>query len=224
MNPYCLYAFMTGTGFQIALGLFLVGTTLRVVLFLRGAVQKDKAFFAFYSLKYAVRSMLAHTLPFVSKTSRIHAVTTLITALFHIGIITLTLFHSAHVILIADGLAPATLAWPILPEGVSHILGWLSAAALLLLILRRLVNPTVRYISIARDYLLNLAILLLILSGIWSRMQLPGFFMVGLIHITTGNVLIAITPFTRLSHLFMLPFTRGYIGSEFGKVRHVQDW
>jgi hypothetical protein len=36
-------------------------------------------------------------------------------------------------------------------------------------------------------------------------------------------MLVAI-PFTRLSHMLFSIFTRAYMGSEFGKVRHAQDW
>jgi nitrate reductase gamma subunit len=44
------------------------------------------------------------------------------------------------------------------------------------------------------------------------------------LHIVTGEIMLAAIPFTRLSHMFYAPFTRAYIGSEFGAVRHARDW
>jgi hypothetical protein len=43
-------------------------------------------------------------------------------------------------------------------------------------------------------------------------------------HILSGEVMLAAIPFTRLSHMLFFPFTRGYMGSEFGGVRHAKDW
>lgn len=221
---YTTYAFMTGSGFKIALGLFVLGTLFRVGGFLYSAHRKEKAYFAFYSPWFATRSMLAHTIPFVSHTTRDNRFTTLATTIFHLGFILVALFHSAHVVLIADALGFSANAWPMLPERLSHILAWCTAAGLLFLVARRIVNPAVRYITIGRDHVLNLALLLLLLSGIWARLQLPGHFPASVIHISAGNLLIAVAPFSRLAHLFMLPLTRGYVGSEFGGVRHVEDW
>jgi hypothetical protein len=36
--------------------------------------------------------------------------------------------------------------------------------------------------------------------------------------------MLAVIPFTRLVHMVFAPLTRAYMGSEFGGVRHAQDW
>jgi len=40
----------------------------------------------------------------------------------------------------------------------------------------------------------------------------------------SGEVMLAIIPFTKLSHMLFFPITRGYMGSEFGGVRQAKDW
>jgi nitrate reductase gamma subunit len=45
-----------------------------------------------------------------------------------------------------------------------------------------------------------------------------------ILHILSGEILLAAIPFTRLSHMIYAPFTRAYMGSEFGGVRHARDW
>ena len=42
--------------------------------------------------------------------------------------------------------------------------------------------------------------------------------------ILSGEIMLAAIPFTRLSHMLLYVFNRGYIASEFGAVRKVQDW
>jgi hypothetical protein len=46
----------------------------------------------------------------------------------------------------------------------------------------------------------------------------------GIIHILSGEIMLVAIPFTRLSHMIFFAFTRGYMGSEFGAVRHAKDW
>ena len=47
---------------------------------------------------------------------------------------------------------------------------------------------------------------------------------VAISHIVAGEVMLVAIPFTRLSHMIFAPFTRAYMGSEFGKIRHAADW
>jgi hypothetical protein len=44
------------------------------------------------------------------------------------------------------------------------------------------------------------------------------------LHIFSGEIMLVAIPFTRLSHMIFSPFTRAYMGSEFGAVRHAKDW
>ena len=44
------------------------------------------------------------------------------------------------------------------------------------------------------------------------------------LHVLAGELLLALIPFTRLSHALFALFTRAYMGSEFGGVRHAKDW
>ena len=61
-------------------------------------------------------------------------------------------------------------------------------------------------------------------TGFWAFHQWPGFRFMGIAHILSGEIMLVAIPFTRLSHMLFSPFTRGYIGSEFGAIRHVKDW
>ena len=45
-----------------------------------------------------------------------------------------------------------------------------------------------------------------------------------ILHIVSGEIMLVAIPFTRLSHMLFSPFTRAYMGSEFGGIRHARDW
>ena len=45
-----------------------------------------------------------------------------------------------------------------------------------------------------------------------------------ILHVVAGEIMLAAIPFTRLSHVVFAVFTRAYMGSEFGGVRHARDW
>ena len=216
-----LYAFMTGTGFQMALAVCLTGTLIKLGLFFKRAYRKERAFFTFFSFRYAARSLFFHLLPFSSRTSRTHPEMTLGTVVFHGAALTLPLFYSAHGVLLADS---GFFLLPRLPEAVADSLAIAGVAALLFFWGRRLILRDVRFISSLGDHMLLASLLTLFCSGLWARFQMPAFPMASLIHIMAGNLLIASIPFTRLSHIFYMPLTRGYAGSEFGGVRMVKDW
>jgi len=45
-----------------------------------------------------------------------------------------------------------------------------------------------------------------------------------IIHGLSGALWLLLIPWTRLVHMLWFPFTRAYMGSEFGAVRHSKDW
>jgi methyl-accepting chemotaxis protein len=62
------------------------------------------------------------------------------------------------------------------------------------------------------------------ITGFWVYHQWSGYRIMMIAHMLAGEILLAAIPFTKLSHMLVFPFTRGYIGSEFGAVRHARDW
>jgi nitrate reductase gamma subunit len=45
-----------------------------------------------------------------------------------------------------------------------------------------------------------------------------------IVHILSGEIMLAVIPFTKLFHMVLFPFVRGYMGSEFGGIRMAKDW
>lgn len=91
-------------------------------------------------------------------------------------------------------------------------------------LIRRISKKDVRYLSTAGDYILLVIVAAPFLSGFWSYHQGSGFEIAGIVHMLSGELLLICIPFTRLFHMFLFPFTRGYAGSEFGGMRSARDW
>ena len=60
--------------------------------------------------------------------------------------------------------------------------------------------------------------------GLMAYHQWLSYPLMMCLHVLAGDIMLAAIPFTRLSHMLFSPFTRAYMGSEFGKVRHARDW
>ncbi len=126
--------------------------------------------------------------------------------LFHVGLILVPLFFHGHIQLWKKGLG---LSWPALPvawaDGLS-ILVILTGASLLI---GRLYYLQSRSISRSQDFLLPLLILLTFGSGIlashphWNPFSYSRTL---LVHVLSGDLLLILVPFSKLSHAMLWPF------------------
>ena len=91
-------------------------------------------------------------------------------------------------------------------------------------VLRRVANPTVRFVSSAGDFLLVVLVLAPFVTGLMAFYQIFDYRTVITIHQCAGAAWLAAIPFTRIAHMLYFPLTRAYMGCEFGFVRHARDW
>jgi len=84
--------------------------------------------------------------------------------------------------------------------------------------------PEVRKVTTWRDYLVVLLVVSPFLTGFIAHQQWLPYRAMIIVHIVSGVAWLAAIPFTRLSHAIWFVFTRSYMGSEFGAVRHARDW
>ena len=91
-------------------------------------------------------------------------------------------------------------------------------------LVRRITKPEVRYVTSVSDYVILALVAAPFLTGFLAYHQWFAYETMFLLHIVSGEVMLAAIPFTRLSHMLFAPLTRAYMGSEFGGVRHARDW
>jgi nitrate reductase gamma subunit len=61
-------------------------------------------------------------------------------------------------------------------------------------------------------------------TGLLAYYQVFEYKTVITLHIIAGAAWLMFIPFTRIVHMLFYPFTRAYMGSEFGYVRLSKDW
>ena len=218
---YELYGFLRGPMVWIAFFVFFAGSLYRLVSMGRLAQKKDAVILNYMSIYYALRSIAHWIFPFASVNMRKQPLMTSVAFIFHICLFAVPIFLSAHIILFKESW---NIPWGWMPDPVADMLTWIVIACCLFFAGRRWMLRQVRYLTSASDYLLLGAVALPFISGVWVYHQWAAFQEMMIIHMASGEIMLMIIPFTKLSHMLFFPFTRGYIGSEFGAVRHSRDW
>ena len=82
----------------------------------------------------------------------------------------------------------------------------------------------VRNVTSASDFVLLAIVAAPFVTGFLAYHQLGPYRPLLIAHVLTGELMLVCIPFTRLSHMLFFPFTRAYMGCEFGNVRNARDW
>ena len=216
-----IYGFLRGPMAWIAFIVFFGGSLFRVISMWGLARKKDAVIFNYTSFYYSLRSIFHWLSPFGSRNMRNHPVMTGVAFLFHVCLFAVPVFLSAHIILIKESW---DVAWPWLPDHAADGMTWTVIGGCLFFAARRIRLKEVRYLTTVSDYVILGAVALPFISGSWAFHQWPAFPLMTLVHVASAEILLMMIPFTRLSHMLFFPFTRGYMGSEFGAVRKARDW
>jgi len=218
---HAIYEFVSGPMVWLAFGLFVLGSLYRLVSMGRLAAEKDPMVFNYMSIFYALRSIFHWVVPYASVNMRKHPVMTAVAFAFHICLLAVPIFLCAHIILINESWQ---IHWWYMPNLAADVMTLIVIGGCLFFLCRRLMRPEVRYLTTFSDFLILAGVAAPFITGFWSYHQFPGHAVAGILHIISGEVMLVMIPFTRLSHMLFFPFTRGYAGSEFGAVRNAIDW
>jgi nitrate reductase gamma subunit len=218
---HSVYSFVTGPLAWVAFLVFILGIIGKLVHFYYLSQQKDPDIVRYYNLKYALRSIGHWLLPFGTASWHKDPLLTIATFIFHICLILVPIFLSAHVIM-------WQLSWGVsywsLPNAVADTMTVLVLVCCIYFALRRLLLPTVRFVTSLQDWLVLFIVFLTFLTGFLAYHQVLHYPTIIVLHVLSAEVLLASLPFTRLAHAFYGPILRGYIGSEFGAIRKARDW
>ncbi len=216
-----IYDLVVGPLAWIAFAVFVAGSVWKIYTMYRSAKTKDGQVLAYMDLKYALRSILHWSIPFVPVNSRRHPYMTVVTFVFHICLIFVPVFLMAHIML-WDYYHGIRFWSP--PDRVADVITVLVILSCLFFAARRITRKEVRYVTSAGDWVVLLIVFLPFLTGFLAYHQIGPYRVMIVLHILFGEIMLAAIPFTRLSHMLLAPFSRGYIGSEFGGMRNARDW
>jgi nitrate reductase gamma subunit len=218
---HSIYNFVTGPMVWVSVIVFVAGSLYRIISMALLATKKDPLVYHYMSARYGLRSILHWITPFASVNMRKHPVMTIVAFAFHISLFMAPLFLFAHVALINEAW---NISWWFMPDTTADALTLIVISACIFFLMRRISQPEVKYLTTASDYIILTIVAAPFITGFWTYHQFAGFEIAGILHIVSGEIMLAAIPFTSLSHMLFFPFMRGYMGSEFGAVRHAKDW
>lgn len=213
--------FIMGPMVWISFIVFLGGLGFRMVRFISELKRKEAYIFSYMTFFHSFRSIGAWMIPFLAVSARKRPFFYGMSYLFHLLLFAVPIFLSGHVMLVQDSFS---VSWPVLDGHIANTLTVVVIAALLFFAARRFTVPEVKFLTSATDFLLITVVLVPFLTGFLAWHQFFAYQWVMIVHILSGELMLIMIPFSRFSHMMFAPFTRAYIGSEFGNVRHARDW
>jgi nitrate reductase gamma subunit len=132
----------------------------------------------------------------------------LLSIAFHVGLVLVPVLLAGHISLWRRGLG---VGWPALPATVADVLTLVTLATGLLLIAARAWSQASRRLSRAQDWLLPPLIVLAFGSGYLLAHPARNPFDLSftmLVHVWVGDLLLLLTPFTKIAHCVLLPFSQ----------------
>lgn len=200
-------ALARGPFFRFSLAVCVLGLALRVGLELyrvitawRQAGDRDLPTSTLW------RTTLAWLVPV--RLLRARPVYSVLSFVFHAGIILVPLFFAGHVALWQSSIP---LAWPTLPPIAADVLTLAAAVAILGLLVARAAAPASRALTGAHDVGILALLFVVAVSG-WVAAH-PRFApvdarLVVLMHVLAGNAALIATPFSKIVHCVLAPFAQ----------------
>jgi nitrate reductase gamma subunit len=216
-----IYNFVSGPLAWLTFILFFGGCLYRLISLIKLVNDKEPFIFTYMSWRYSLRSIFRWLVPFGTVNWRRHPVLTIATFAFHICLLIVPIFLLSHVILWEEAF---DISWWSLPNIWADVMTLIVIGGCTFFLFRRLTQPEVKYVTSLSDFVILSIVAAPFITGFLAYHQWGSYPLFMILHVVTGEIMLVSIPFTRLSHMFLSPLTRAYMGSEFGKVRHAKDW
>ena len=218
---YSIYNLVSGPLAWLAFIIFFGGSLYKIYSLILLTREKEKFIFSFMSLKYSMRSILHWIIPFGSLGWRSKPILTLVTFGFHICLITAPIFLLSHIVLWDESLG---ISWAALSGSTADVMTLIVISGCIFYLIRRVTQKEVKFVTSASDFVLLAIVAAPFVTGFLAYHQTFAYQTIMTLHIISGEIMLVMIPFTRLSHMLLSPLTRAYMGSEFGGIRHARDY
>ena len=213
------FLFVEGPLLWIAFLTFFIGSILRAALFLSVSRKRDKIIYQYFSWKYVLATFGRWLLP-LNKDVAKNPVFTILGYMFHICLIVVPIWFSGHISLWEE--SRFEWSWTSIPDGLADWMTLIFLAIALFFLLRRIISADIRLLSTFSDYLLIVVVALPFITGYFlthGTVDNIGFLgeNIQLIHMLSGELMLILIPFTKLSHFVLFFFSRGATAIEFGR-------
>jgi nitrate reductase gamma subunit len=218
---YKFYEILSGPGLWFAFIVFIGGLILRLTYLFALSREKDKVFYNHMSLSWGLRSIGHWLIPLGSVSMRNQPVFAVVFYVFHICLLGVPLFLSAHNFLWDEAFGISL--WS-MPDRWADALTMVLMGTVVFLFIRRLARPEVRILTSFWDYFVLVLTLLPFITGFLAYHQWGSYDTMLILHILSAEILLIVVPFSKLAHVLLFFFTRAFIGFEMGGRRKARAW
>ena len=213
------FLFVEGPLLWIAFLTFFMGSILRAALFLSLSRKRDKIIYQYFSWKYVLTTFGRWLLPLNRDIAK-NPVFTILGYMFHICLIVVPIWFSGHISLWEE--SRFEWSWTPIPDGLADWMTLIFLAIALFFLLRRIISADIRLLSTFSDYLLIVVVALPFITGYFlthGTVDTIGFLgeNIQLIHMLSGELMLILIPFTKLSHFVLFFFSRRATDIKFGR-------
>jgi len=203
-----------GPGLQIAMIVFIVGVAIRFIEMWLLGKSPDFAEARGSAAAGGWRTLFTRSLPMPGALKRAPLVF-LGGYVFHIGFFITFLFYAPHILFLRG---VTGFSWPALPAYLIDVIGLVSIAALVAVLVHRLTDPVRRFLSRTGDYVAWAATFLPLLTGYFAYHRLVTDYTTMLaLHVLSFELLLVLIPLTKLMHTFTFAVSRWYNGAIAGR-------
>ena len=199
-----------GPGLQIATIIFVAGVVIRIIEILMLGRKPNLAEAKGSEMSAGLKTMVSRTVPDPATFKR-SSFTITAGYFFHLGLFITFFMFAPHILLIRDVIG---FGWPALPTPVVDAFAVITIISLLAVLVNRLTNKVMRYLTNFGDLLTWFLTLAPLITG-YIAFHRIGFTAPTLLamHILSVELLLIVFPFTKLMHAFTLFMARWYTGA-----------
>lgn len=210
MTEIELLSWARGPGLQIATVIFVAGVVIRIFEILMLGRKASLAEAKGSEMSSGLKTVIRRTIP-DRNTFRRSSVTITAGYIFHIGLFVTFFLFAPHILFIKDVFG---FGWPALPTPLVDAFAVVTIITLLAILVNRLTNKSMRFLTDFEDILTWFLTLLPLLTGYMAFHRI-GFTAPTLLamHILSVSALLIVFPFTKLMHAFTLVLARWYNGA-----------
>lgn len=205
-----LLLWVRGPAFQAASMIFVLGVIVRILEAVSLGRKANLAEARGSEMLGGLRTIVTRSVP-DSGTLKRSSFVIVAGYVFHLGLFITIFLFAPHVLVFESVLG---FSWPALPTPVVDATAVVTLITLLVVLIHRIQDPVMRFLSRFQDYLVWLVTFLPVLTGYMAfhRVGAPAPVLIA-VHILSVELLLILFPFTKLMHAFTLIMARWYNGA-----------
>lgn len=211
-----LYGFLTGPMLIISLLVFFGGLGYRLYQYFKGLDWRlERVAYRPHmdvGMKGGLCSIWKWLVPYYTRGWRAQPFFTFIFFLFHFGAVLVPIFLAGHNVILKQNIG---ISFPSIPQGLADVLTVLTIVGAVFIILRRIALAEVRILTNWYDYAILALATVPFITGFLARMNAGGYDFWLTVHIISGELMLILAPFTKLSHIVLYFASRWQIGADY---------